>query len=248
MRPCIAMLVVTLSASVIAGVQQNQLRDRAMAPYRAGLEEMRTEAYDKAEKAFLQAIEIDPNFEMAHYMLGRAQMPQRKFAPAVASFTKARDLYNASAGRRFSNAQEAQHVRREQVEEIDEALRQLQGAPQTNQTMTYIRQLSERKRLIQESMQRGNDLSIASNVPPYISLSLGSAHFRLGQLQDAEREYKAAVAVDPRAGEAHSNLAVVYMETGRLDEAEKAVKAAEKAGFRVNPALKTEIQKRKRVT
>jgi Tfp pilus assembly protein PilF len=81
-------------------------------------------------------------------------------------------------------------------------------------------------------------------VPAWISLALGSAYFRAGKLADAEQEYKAAIAADPGTGEAHSNLAVVYLETGRYDEAEKAVKAAEKAGFRVNPQLKQDIKDR----
>ena len=36
------------------------------------------------------------------------------------------------------------------------------------------------------------------------------------------------------------------METGRLAEAETAVKAAEALGFTVQPALKDEIKKRKK--
>lgn len=242
MRTRRAVLVVVLCVSAAAAIaQQNQVRDRAMGPYRAGLAEMRTEAYDKAEKAFQEAVEIDPDFDMAYYMLGRAQMPQKKFAAAVASFARARDLHNASAGRRFSTVQDAQHARRDRIVEIDEALRQLQGAPQTNQTMTYIRQLSEQRRLIQESIQRGTGLSIASTVPPYVSLSLGSAYFRLGQMKDAEREFKAAIAADPRTGEAHNNLAVVYYETGRYPEAKASLRAAEKAGVKVHPALKAQI-------
>jgi Flp pilus assembly protein TadD len=56
-----------------------------------------------------------------------------------------------------------------------------------------------------------------------------------------EKEYEAAVDVNPSFGEAHSNLAVVYFVTGRLPEAETEIKAAEKAGFRVNPRLKDDI-------
>jgi Flp pilus assembly protein TadD len=80
------------------------------------------------------------------------------------------------------------------------------------------------------------------SVPSFVSMALGSAFFRLGRLADAEREYKATVAADPKTGEAYSNLAVVYLETGRFDEAEKAVKAAEKSGFKVNPMLKDDIK------
>ena len=72
-------------------------------------------------------------------------------------------------------------------------------------------------------------------------MALGSAYFRLNQLADAEREYKAAIDTNPAFGEAHSNLAVVYYVTGRIAEADAALKAAEKAGFRVNPKLKDDI-------
>ena len=49
----------------------------------------------------------------------------------------------------------------------------------------------------------------------------------------------------PSLGEAHNNLAVVYMLTGRIREAEAAVEKAEAAGFRVNPQLKKDIKARK---
>ncbi len=54
-----------------------------------------------------------------------------------------------------------------------------------------------------------------------MSLALGSAYFRAERFADAEREYKAAIAADSKAGEAHNNLAVVYLQTGRYDEAEQ---------------------------
>jgi Tfp pilus assembly protein PilF len=85
-------------------------------------------------------------------------------------------------------------------------------------------------------------------VPAFVSLALGSAYFRAGKLQDAEREYKAAIDADSKTGEAHSNLAVVYMETGRYDDAERSVAAAEKAGYKVHPQLKDDIKKRRKGT
>lgn len=63
-------------------------------------------------------------------------------------------------------------------------------------------------------------------------------------MAEAEAAYKAAVAADSKVGEAHSNLAVVYMETRRFSEAERAVAAAERAGYRVHPDLKKEIKAR----
>lgn len=77
-------------------------------------------------------------------------------------------------------------------------------------------------------------------------MSLGSAHFRDGSLPKAEKYYREAVAADSKAGEAHNNLAVVYFETARYAQAEKAIKAAEKTGFKVHPELKAEVHKRLR--
>ena len=75
-----------------------------------------------------------------------------------------------------------------------------------------------------------------------MSLALGSAYFRSGRLADAEREWKAAVDVNARLGEAHNNLAALDAMTGRKKEADAAVRAAERAGFAVHPRLKDDIR------
>ena len=137
--------------------------------------------------------------------------------------------------------QDAQRYRSERLTEIDEMVRQIQSGPQSTQRAEQARQLGEQRRQIQDAIHRGNAVSMEATVPPWVSLALGSAFFRLERFADAEREYKAAIAADAKTGEAHNNLAVVYLETGRFDEAEKAIKAAEKTGFKVNPQLKDDI-------
>jgi tetratricopeptide (TPR) repeat protein len=131
------------------------------------------------------------------------------------------------------------------MNEMTDAISQLQQKPrQTAQIQEQIRQYTERRRQIEDA-DRESGLSPQQSVPAFVSLSLGSAYFRSGKLADAEQAYLAAVASDSKMGEAHNNLAVVYMETGRFDQADKSAKAAEKAGMRVD-ALKQEIAKRKR--
>ncbi len=239
---CLAALVFLTSSAAAAQPQRNQDRGRAMQPYKLGLEEMRAEKYERAAAEFQRAIDIDPTFEMAYYALGRAMMPQKKFAEAAAALTKCKDLYTTHAGRQFSNQQEAQQYRRERITELDEVIRQYQQGPQTIRSTEAVRQLVENRRQMQENLLRGTGVSMEMSVPSFVSMALGSAFFRLGRLADAEREYKATVAADPKTGEAYSNLAVVYLETGRFDEAEKALKAAEKTGFKVNPQLKDDIK------
>lgn len=51
---------------------------------------------------------------------------------------------------------------------------------------------------------------------------------------------------DKRSGEAHNNLAVVYLETGRIAEAEESLQEAKKTGFKVNPLLEQAINDKKK--
>jgi tetratricopeptide (TPR) repeat protein len=205
---------------------------------------MRSEQWEKAAAAFQQAIEIDNEFELAYYMLGRADMALRQYVAASVAFVKCKELYLAQAGKRFSSAQEAQRYRNDRLLELDELIRQAQTGPSTNRSQDQLRQLQEQRRQLQDLVSRGNNMTISTGVPAFVSLSLGSAYFRSGKLADAEREYKEAIATDNRSGEAHNNLAVVYLETGRIAEADTAIKAAKKSGFRVNPQLEQDIKDR----
>lgn len=226
--------------------RQRMERQRARPHYLQGWQHMRVEAWEDAVRSFRQAIDIDQSFEDAYYGLGRAQMAQRRFVEAIASYEKSRELYRAIAGQRFSNLQDAQRYRRDRLEEIDQVLREYQQGPIDQRAQERARQLMEQRRQLKESLDRGNVGGIDNTVPGFVSLALGSAYFRAGRLADAEREYKAAIAMDSKSGEAHSNLAVVYMETGRLTEAEQAVRAAERAGYKVHPQLKQDIKERAR--
>ncbi len=241
------LIVITIlgAAEGTAQTRPNLERGRALPDYKLGLEEMRSENWEKAAESFVRATRIDPEFEMAFYALGRSMMPQKKYTEAVTALSRCRDLYREQAGKQFATQQEAQQYRRQRLIELDDVIRQYQQGPQTAQTGETLRQLGERRRQLQENLQRGTDVSLASSVPSYVSIALGSAYFRLGRLADAEREYKATIAADSKTGEAHSNLAVVYLQTGRYLDAEKAVKAAEKVGFKVNPMLKDDIAARK---
>jgi tetratricopeptide (TPR) repeat protein len=250
--PGIVLAVLLLAGTALA--QSNPLRERASEPYEKGLEQMRNEAFDEAVKSFEAAVAIDSSFDMAYYMLGRAHLARKQYAAAVYALQKCRELHEAEAARSFENRQEGHRLRRERLTELDRLIEDTRAAadrPQNaairSRLLEQIRQLEERKRQIQD-LDREQVFDPSKVVPGFVSLSLGSALYRNGNVREAEKAWLAAVAADPKIGEAHNNLAVVYMETGRYDEAEKAVKAAEKAGLKVSPALKEEIRKRKSST
>ena len=241
-RTMLFSLALLAAASTTARSQDHGARERALPAYRTGWEFMRAEAWPEAAKSFQQALEVDNQFELAYYGLGQVFMAQKRFADATSAYVRCRDLYRAQAGRQFTNAQEAQRYRQDRITEIDELIRQVQSGPQNAQSQERLRQLNERRRQVQENFQRGSTITIENTIPGFVSLALGSAYFRSNKLTDAEREYKAALLADGKIGEAHNNLAVVYLMTGRPGEAEKEVKAAERVGFKVQPALKDDIK------
>lgn len=243
---CLIFALVLLPAMALSQTPSPADRERARLQNKLGWEDMQSEKWERAAKSFQNAIDIDPLFEMPHYGLGRARMALKNYGGAIDAYVRCRDLYRAQAGKIFTNAQEAQRYRQDRLTEIDEQIRLLQTGPQTPQRIDMMRQMQNVRRDVQESLQRGNNMSIEATVPAWVSLALGSAYFRSGQLVDAEREYKAATASDPRAGEAHNNLAVVYFETNRLTDAEASLKEAKKSGFKVNPELEKTIQERAR--
>ena len=219
-------------------------RERARTHNRLGWEALRGEKYEAAIASFQSAIEIRPDYEYAHYGLGRAFLASRQFARAVVVLERCRELYRAQGSRQFTNIQEAQRYRQDRILEIDEQIRMLQSARPTAATLDLARQYETVKRQLQESIRRDTGLTIDATVPPWVSLSLGSAYFRSGRLADAERAYLEAVKVDSRLGEAHNNLAVVYLETGRLADALASLESAKRAGFKVNPQLERDIRAR----
>lgn len=247
MKTLITLAIVLLSLSP-SFAQTPGDRERARIQNKLGWEDMQSEKWERAAVAFQNAIDIDPLYEMPHYGLGRARMALKNYLGAIDAYVRCRDLYRGQASKVFTNAQDAQRYRRDQLLEIDEQIRQAQSGPQTPARMEMLRQMQSVRRDVQENIQRGNNMSIEATVPAWVSLALGSAYFRSGQLPNAEREYKAAITSDPRAGEAHNNLAVVFFETNRIAEAEASLKEAKKSGFKVNPQLEQAIKEKKSST
>jgi tetratricopeptide (TPR) repeat protein len=246
----IAMLVI-ISSVRAAGAQtlptdtvSHTARQRAEPQYKVGLDCMRREDYPGALKAFETAVEIDPAFELAYYMMGRAHLALRSYAAAVQALSHARHLYTSLGTTQFTDEQQRERYRRDRLNTLAATLDSYRSiTPQTPPIREAIRQLEEQRRQV-EDMDRARSQSQAPAVPAFVSLSLGSAYFRSGRLAEAEKAYLDAVAADPKSGEAFSNLAVVYLTTGRYQDADRAVKAAEKAGFKVHPELKEDIRKR----
>jgi Flp pilus assembly protein TadD len=233
-----------------AGAQPLQRTDpsieRAQTHYRLGWEALRSEDWAPAVKEFQQAIELHPKFTLAYYGLGKAFMGLRRYSDAASAYETCRDLFMAKAGEKFSGQFDATRSRQDRLMELHDLSSQYSKGPQTQQTQDAQRQIQNAIQRTQEATDRGLNLNIEASAPAFVSVALGSAYFRARRMADAEREYKTAIDAEPKAGEAHNNLAVIYMLTERLAESAREVSLAEKAGFRVNPDFKKDLAERQK--
>jgi tetratricopeptide (TPR) repeat protein len=178
---------------------------------------------------------------MAHYGLGQVYMGTRRFPAAVKAFLACREAFVANSALLLTRDLAAQR-------QLDDQIRILEDEKTLMATGRVKSMLSGGpaeldRRITDLRSRRFRDAKVLPVTPAWISLALGSAYFRSGSMTDAEREYRETLKADPKIGEANNNLAVVYLETGRFSEADAAIKAAEKSGFRVNPQLKEDVKK-----
>jgi tetratricopeptide (TPR) repeat protein len=249
---CAAFVATFISAAVSVSASQGALgqatadRDRveALRHYRLGQDSMRSEHYDEAEREFQTASKLDPSLELAPYGLGQVYMATKRFRLAIVAYGKCRDVIHGNAVAAAGDELAYQRRINDSITALEDEMR-LYSQPGKNGTspaaINNQRTLGMRIQALKDAKNRA--IGSAEPTPAWLSLALGSAYFRTDAMADAEREYRAAIDVDPKLGEAHSNLAVVCMLSARYAEADTEVKAAEKAGFRVNPQLKEDLKK-----
>ena len=245
MRHLIAAAVLTALAAAPAAAQTPRDYIEAARHLRLGQENLRAEHWDKAETEFRAAIKLDPLLELAHYGLGQTHMALKKFGEAVQDFTNCRDAIRQQVGNAATSKLRAEQRVLEQIQQLEDQKAQYQSKNYTAGGSMQANAITRIDSMIAELRARRYPAVAGRQpqTPAWLSLALGSAYFRSDALPDAEREYRAAIDVDPKLGEAHSNLAVVYLQTGRYPQAEAEITAAEKAGFRVNPQLKEDVKK-----
>jgi tetratricopeptide (TPR) repeat protein len=243
-------MLTTIFLVAIAGVPQRpepsataeQSRQQALEHYRRGDEALHSERFAEAEGEFELALGLDPLLTLAHHGLGRALMAERRFPEAVTAFQGCRQAFVEIARIGLRDASELDRRRTEEIAALRDSIATLQrNSRLAAQNQNNVRRMEDRVRELERMRQPGGE---GLTVPAEVAFSLGSAYFRAGSLVDAEREYREALSANPKLGEAHNNLAVVCLKTGRIEEAWSHIQAAEKAGFDVNPMLKKDIESR----
>jgi len=236
-------VLIGVVASVAIVSAQTTVKDHvdAMKHLRLGQENQRSEKWDLAEREFKTAIQLEPQLEMAHYGLGQVYMSTKKYPAAVQAYIGCRDAFNTNVATDIHNDMLAQRRLDDQIQILEEQRTLINTGRLTPALSGGAIELD--RRIADLKSRRFHDVKAAPEIPTWITIALGGAYFRTGAMADAEREYRAAIAVDSKLGEAHNNLAVVCMLTGRFADADAEIKAAEKSGFKVNPQLKEDLKK-----
>jgi protein O-GlcNAc transferase len=222
---------------------------RAQQHDRAGWTRVDAKDFDGAAREFEAALQIYPEYADALHGLGKSRMALRQYDAAARALERCRDSYAHAGSADAEHRLLANRARENQLTILRRRLTDLErpstaatirgATPSTN---SEVLDLKQQIREIQADREPGPVTGRPAPVPAFVSLALGSAYFRLDRLADAEREFRAAVAVEPQFGEAHSNLALVCLLTGRAAEAQEHVRTAEEAKFTVNAELKRQIR------
>jgi tetratricopeptide (TPR) repeat protein len=235
MRAAPLVLGLLLVARAVAGQGLAEtLAREAQTHYQAGLTLMASESWEAAAAKFEAAIAVDKLMAMAHYNLGQCRMLQRRYDEAANAYVGAREAFKSVGLLSQQERSERERLRRDEINELRDLLRD--SAAPSPKTIA----MQERLRVLESAQNR--DLAGDRSVPAEVYLALGSAYFRQQKLEDAEREYREAVRVNSKLGAAHNNLAVIYLLTGRLDQAEESMKQAERNDFKVHPQFKADLK------
>jgi len=234
-----ALLLLAVAWPASSGAQQiadEQSRRQAMDLYRAGQGYMSAERFGAAVESFTAAVSKDPLLAVAHYQLGQAHMALKEYPQAIQAYQGSveamKALHNLEQTNRFEVDKQRQETIRELRTELTGSSMKIDPLKRTVLEQR-VKELETERTTVGQPFQ----------VPAFILLAMGSAHYRNGDREAAQAEWESAVKADPKLGEAHNNLAVIYMMSGRKADAENSIKLAEKAGFRVNPQLKEDIKK-----
>jgi tetratricopeptide (TPR) repeat protein len=244
-----ATLLTLLAAApaVSAATPDKMTQQKAMQRYKAAQQLLLSDAFAQAVDEFRAALEIDPTMPLAYYGLGQAYMGLKSYGEAVVAFRNCRTAYADVTANDLERAQKLDSWIQDEVRALRDLQRQIEarlrsaGAGGNPTLQRELARVTQRADQLERMRGRQDQAAI---VPPGVALALGSAHLRAGQLAEAEKEYLAALAESPKMGEAHNNLAYVYMVTGRLKDAERELGLAEKSGFKVHPDFKAELKQK----
>ena len=201
------------------------------AHYNRGITYLNDERYSEAITAFQNAITLDPDFTTAHYNLGLTYLKMETYSRAVDALQKTITLDRNYKAAHHSLA--LAYLGQQELGKARDAAREtLKLDPNYQPALSLLEAIDPS--FTPPDTQAANPpeserpLNQQQTVKPR-----QETHYELGNTYKASKMYPEAIAAFQKAidldsdfVEAHVSLGAVYLETGRLDDAETAANAA----------------------
>ena len=211
------------------------------AHYNRGITYLNDERYSEAITAFQNAITLDPDFTTAHYNLGLTYLKMETYSRAVDALRKTITL-----DRSYKAAHHALALAYLGQQELGKAREAARDALKLDANYQPARSLleaidpsftpSETQAAMPSEPEQPAKQQPAAKPRQQTHYELGIAYRDAKMHTEAIAEFRKAIDMDPNFAAAHVGLGEVYLETGRLDDAETAANAALRIDATSQPA------------
>lgn len=191
------------------------------------------------EQEILRAVEAFPDLPEAHIQLGNLSMKRKNFLEALERYDRARQAFVNLHGMSRERTIERRRRLQESIDLLQERIDDLRRSQAPGDQRLVDQETLRLDKLRQELLKTQPEDT--DPVPPEVFFLLGTARMNLERFDEAIRDFEAALSRRSAYGEAHNNLAVIYLYRKDYPRAWKHVHAAELAGVRVNPQFRAEL-------
>ena len=191
--------------------------------------------YKDAQKYLEKALELDPNFAVAHFHYGLLLRFLGDEGAANNAFRKAKK-FSARASEKERLYIEGVYARRidNNVEESFRIFKDLvQKYPEDKRFRQQLSVYFFRKGLFNQAIE---ELNRALELDPYDVINihtLASYYWSLGNYEKAIEYFEKEIPISPAYTDTHLKMALVYFEMGKVDEALAKIKEAIEAGVEI---------------
>ena len=222
---------------------------RANPFYLSGAELFAKGKLDMAEKKLLECLNTMPGHADASYLLAQIHLRRKELSLALEAINTAEKNYAANA--RFQNFSHQDYLdrlrqQREGLEaqrtQIERKIQAMAGSsnPEKGRLEQEVQLFVQSIREIDRRLN--SPVASAIEVPADYFYIHGNVLFQSGSPVGAAAQYREAIRLDPRHGNAYNNLALALFSLGKHREALDYLLQAEAAGVKVNPEFKKAIE------
>ena len=183
--------------------------------------------YEEAIEKYSEAIELNPNYEIAYYNRGLAKGNSKLYQEAISDFNKAIELNPNDA-----DSYSSRGISKGGLRQYQEAISDLNKAIELNQNHANAynnRGIAKNNLELHREAIADYDKAIELN-PNYAEAysNRGVAKGKLGQYQEAISDFNKAIELNPNYANAYHNRGTTKQALGRDQEADEDFKMAAK--------------------